>query len=152
MRTGSLHRARHIVQMLAEYFGTFHQLRLLFRHRIVHQRGIDQLVPLCIGAEDRLHGCDHRQCEERAQRAEQRGERQHREERHGIVHIHGALGDLRRENQILDLLIHADKHQHRHGLPQSAATPCEQHWQRAADIRTQHRNELRNHTAEQRQR
>ena len=138
--------------MLAEYFGTFHQLRLLFRHRIVHQRGIDQLVPLCIGAEDRLHGRDHRQCEERAQRAEQRGERQHREERHGIVHIHGALGDLRRENQILDLLIHADKHQHRHGLPQSAATPCEQHWQRAADIRTQHRNELRNHTAEQRQR
>ena len=140
------------MQTFADDFGAFHQLRLLFRHRIVHQRGIDQLVPLCIGAEDRLHGSDHRQCEECAKSAKQRSERQHREERHGIVHIHGALGDLRREDQILDLLIHADEHQHRHGLPQSAATPREQHRQCAADIRAQHRNELRNHTAEQRQR
>lgn len=124
----------------------------LVRNRIVHQRRIDQIVPLGVGAGDRLDRGDDRQRQERADRAEQRAEGQDGKEGDRIVDVHGAAGDLRREDQVFDLLVDADERHHGDRLPQTTAAPGEQHRQRAADVRAEHRDELRYDAAEQRQR
>ena len=150
---GALHRAGHVVQhVFADRFGAFNELRLLIGFGIVHQRGIDQIVTLGVRAQNGLDGSHDRQREERAESSEQGTERQHRQERHRIVDVHGALGDLRREDEVLDLLVDADERQNTQSAQHPAVDPSEQDRQRAADIGAEHRDELRCHTAEQRQR
>ena len=122
------------------------------KNSFLHQRRIDQIVPLGVGAGDRLDRGDDRQRQERADRAEPRAEGQDGKEGDRIVDIHGAAGDLRREDQVFDLLVDADERHHGDRLPQTTAAPGEQHRQRAADVRAEHRDELRYDAAEQRQR
>ena len=150
---GTLHGTRYVMQhTLADRLGAFHHLRLLFRNRIVHQRGIDQIVPFGVGAEDGLDGSGDRQRQECAERAEQRTEGEHGEEGDGIVDVHGALRDLRREDQVFDLLVDADECEHGDAIPDATVAPSEQHRQCTADIGAEHRDELRGDAAEQRQR
>ena len=143
------HRLDHA---LTERLGALHDLGLLPRHRIAHQRRLHQRIAFRVHLEDGLHARRDRQCEERAQSAEQRAHHQYGEERDAWVEVHRALRDLRRENQVLDLLVHDDEHQHTDPVPQAIRPPGEQHRQRAADIRADRRHELRHDAAEQRQR
>ena len=134
--------------MLVERLGRFDHLRLA-SDRIVHQRRIDELVASRVHAEDRLQRGGDRQREERAERAEQRAEREHGQERDRLVDVHRTAGDNRREQQVLDLLVHDDEHEHRDRIHPSTVAPREQDGQRAADIRADSRDELGDDAAEQ---
>ena len=144
--------AQWLQHMLAEGLRCLDDLGLLLRFGIIHQWRINQVIPLGVGAEDGLQGGGDRQGQESTERAKQRTEGQHCEEGDRGIDIHGALGNSRRKNQVLNLLVDDDERQHSHGICPTAIAPSEQHRQRTADIGADCGDELGDHTAEERQR